>query len=101
MNEVVYEKVTIRKSHKYREDEEVIMREVTPGHFVLCSQREFDSFANNFNIEANGPVFDKRTGPFACFAVSSLVELPENDAFAMKVMNLDSGFPPGVNYKTK
>ena len=45
-----YERSRVRKSydptsHKYREDEEVIMREVTPGHFVLCSQREFDSFA--------------------------------------------------------
>jgi len=45
-----YERSRVRKSydptsHKYLEDEKVIMREVTPGHFVLCSQREFDSFA--------------------------------------------------------
>lgn len=44
-----YERNRIRKSynpkvHQYGEDEEVIMREVTPGHFVLCSQREFDTF---------------------------------------------------------
>lgn len=32
------------KSHHYKEDEEVIMREVTPGHFVLCSEAEFESF---------------------------------------------------------
>ena len=30
------------KSHNYAEDEEVKMREVTPGHFVLCSEREFE-----------------------------------------------------------
>ena len=46
-----YERSRVRKSydptsHNYLKDEEVIMREVTPGHFVLCSQREFDSFAN-------------------------------------------------------
>lgn len=29
------------KSHNYGDDEEVKMREVTPGHFVLCSEREF------------------------------------------------------------
>ena len=45
-----YERSRVRKSydstsHKYLQDEEVIMREVTPGHFVLCSQREFDTFA--------------------------------------------------------
>jgi oligopeptide transport system ATP-binding protein len=44
-----YERNRVRKSydpkvHEYGEDEEVIMREVTPGHFVLCSQREFDAF---------------------------------------------------------
>lgn len=45
----VYERSRVRKtydpkSHNYGEDEEVTMREVSPGHFVLCSQREFDSF---------------------------------------------------------
>ncbi|WP_203246004.1 ABC transporter ATP-binding protein [Sporosarcina beigongshangi] len=44
-----YERNRVRKSydpkvHEYSEDEEVIMREVTPGHFVLCSQREFETF---------------------------------------------------------
>jgi len=44
-----YERSRVRKSydpkvHQYGEDEEVVMREVTPGHFVLCSQREFDRF---------------------------------------------------------
>lgn len=44
-----YERSRVRisynpKSHNYREDEEVKMREVEPGHFVLCSQREFNSF---------------------------------------------------------
>ena len=44
-----YERSRVRKSydpkvHEYGEDEEVIMREVTPGHFVLCSQREFETF---------------------------------------------------------
>lgn len=45
----VYERSRVRKSydpksHNYGEDEEVTMREVSPGHFVLCSQREFASF---------------------------------------------------------
>lgn len=44
-----YERNRVRKSykpssHNYAEGEEVIMREVEPGHFVLCSQREYDSF---------------------------------------------------------
>lgn len=32
------------KSHNYREDEEVEMREVAPGHFVLCSEKEAKLF---------------------------------------------------------
>lgn len=44
-----YERSRVRvtydpKSHNYGEDEEVTMREVTPGHYVLCSEREFESF---------------------------------------------------------
>ncbi|WP_318615907.1 ABC transporter ATP-binding protein [Sporosarcina sp. YIM B06819] len=44
-----YERSRVRKSynpnmHEYGPDEEVIMREVTPGHFVLCSLREFEAF---------------------------------------------------------
>ncbi|MFJ7932885.1 ABC transporter ATP-binding protein [Sporosarcina sp. NPDC096371] len=44
-----YERNRVRQSydpkmHEYGPDEEVIMREVAPGHLVLCSQREFDAF---------------------------------------------------------
>ena len=44
-----YERNRVRKSydptsHNYREDEEVKMREVAEGHFVLCSEHEFASF---------------------------------------------------------
>ncbi|WP_088005663.1 ABC transporter ATP-binding protein [Indiicoccus explosivorum] len=43
-----YERNRVRKaydpaSHNYEEGEELSMREVTPGHFVLCSEREFKS----------------------------------------------------------
>ncbi|MDP4162955.1 MAG: ATP-binding cassette domain-containing protein [Bacillota bacterium] len=30
--------------HNYADNEELAMREVTPGHFVLCSEREFNNF---------------------------------------------------------
>lgn len=41
-----YERTRVRKSydpssHKYTDGEEVAMREVTPGHFVFCSEKEF------------------------------------------------------------
>ncbi len=41
-----YERTRVRKSydpssHNYQEGEEVAMREVTPGHFVYCSEKEF------------------------------------------------------------
>ena len=44
-----YERSRVRKSynptmHNYTDSDDVKMREVTPGHFVLCSQREFDTF---------------------------------------------------------
>ena len=44
-----YERSRVRKSydpasHNYREGEEVKMREVSEGHFVLCSEQEFASF---------------------------------------------------------
>ena len=40
-----YERTRVRKSydpssHKYTDGEEVAMREVTPGHFVFCSEKE-------------------------------------------------------------
>ncbi|MBE1555068.1 ABC transporter ATP-binding protein [Sporosarcina limicola] len=44
-----YERSRVRKTynpkmHNYGDNEEVIMREVTPGHCVLCSESEFESF---------------------------------------------------------
>ncbi|MER2237720.1 MAG: ATP-binding cassette domain-containing protein, partial [Psychrobacillus sp.] len=41
-----YERTRVRKSydpssHKYTDGEEIAMREVTPGHFVFCSEKEF------------------------------------------------------------
>jgi len=43
-----YERTRVRKSydpaiHNYKDGEEIAMREVTPGHFVFCSEREFES----------------------------------------------------------
>ncbi|WP_394188688.1 ABC transporter ATP-binding protein [Paenisporosarcina quisquiliarum] len=43
-----YERTRVRKSydptsHNYADGEEIAMREVTPGHFVFCSEREFES----------------------------------------------------------
>jgi oligopeptide transport system ATP-binding protein len=43
-----YERTRVRKSydptsHNYEDGEEIAMREVTPGHFVFCSEREFES----------------------------------------------------------
>lgn len=32
------------KMHNYQADESVELREVTPGHFVLCSEKEFEQF---------------------------------------------------------
>lgn len=34
-------------THAYKADEEVKMREVKPGHFVLCSEWEFHQFKSN------------------------------------------------------
>ena len=41
-----YERTRVRKSydpasHNYQDGEEIAMREVTPGHFVFCSEKEF------------------------------------------------------------
>ena len=41
-----YERSRVRKSydptsHNYHDGEEIAMREVTPGHFVYCSEKEF------------------------------------------------------------
>lgn len=43
-----YERTRVRKSydpasHNYQEGEEIAMREVTPGHFVYCSQKEYEA----------------------------------------------------------
>lgn len=43
----IYERNRKRKtydpsSHNYSKDEQIEMREVTPGHFVLCSEKEFE-----------------------------------------------------------
>ncbi|WP_075617313.1 ABC transporter ATP-binding protein [Paenisporosarcina indica] len=43
-----YERTRVRKSydpasHNYKDGEEIAMREVTPGHFVFCSEREFEA----------------------------------------------------------
>lgn len=32
--------------HQYQEGEEVIMREITPGHFVYCSEKEYQQYKN-------------------------------------------------------
>lgn len=44
-----YERNRVRKTytpsiHQYKEDEDVTMREVTPGHFVLCSEKEYQAY---------------------------------------------------------
>ncbi|TQR20219.1 ABC transporter ATP-binding protein [Psychrobacillus vulpis] len=41
-----YERTRVRKSydpsvHNYQDGEEVTMREITPGHFVYCSEKEY------------------------------------------------------------
>ena len=33
--------------HQYKEGEEVTMREITPGHFVYCSEREYNEYRKN------------------------------------------------------
>ncbi|MFC4409494.1 ABC transporter ATP-binding protein [Chungangia koreensis] len=43
-----YERNRVRKtydpaSHNYADGEEIAMREVTPGHFVFCSEKEFNA----------------------------------------------------------
>ncbi|WP_391120497.1 ABC transporter ATP-binding protein [Psychrobacillus sp. L3] len=43
-----YERTRVRKSydpasHNYQTGEEIAMREVTPGHFVYCSEKEFET----------------------------------------------------------
>jgi oligopeptide transport system ATP-binding protein len=44
-----YERTRVRKTydpsqHNYRPDEEVEFREIKPGHFVMCSQAEFEKY---------------------------------------------------------
>lgn len=44
-----YERTRVRKTydpgqHNYKPDEEVEFREVKPGHFVMCSQAEFEKY---------------------------------------------------------
>jgi oligopeptide transport system ATP-binding protein len=48
-----YERTRIRQSydpaaHRYTQDEEVKMREVSPGHFVNCSEKEFKQCQANY-----------------------------------------------------
>ncbi|MEK4484879.1 ATP-binding cassette domain-containing protein [Psychrobacillus sp. FSL H8-0484] len=43
-----YERTRVRKSydpsvHNYQDGEEIAMREITPGHFVFCSEKESES----------------------------------------------------------
>lgn len=48
-----YERTRVRQSydpdaHKYAQGEEVKMREVAPGHFVNCSEKEFKQFQEKY-----------------------------------------------------
>jgi oligopeptide transport system ATP-binding protein len=36
------------KVHNYEENEQIEMREVAPGHFVYCSEKEFQEYKNNY-----------------------------------------------------
>ncbi|GIO23957.1 ABC transporter ATP-binding protein [Oceanobacillus sp. J11TS1] len=49
-----YERTRTRKTyhpedHQYAEGEDVKMREISPGHFVLCSEKEFEQYNTNYN----------------------------------------------------
>lgn len=51
----VYERSRIRKSydssqHQYKPDEEVKFREVKQGHFVMCSEKEFEQYKKNHSM---------------------------------------------------
>lgn len=48
-----YERSRVRKTydpsqHNYKPDEEVEFREVKPGHFVMCSQAEFEQYQKQY-----------------------------------------------------
>lgn len=48
-----YERTRVRKTynpsqHNYQPDEEVEFREVKPGHFVMCSQEEFEKYKKEY-----------------------------------------------------
>lgn len=50
----IYERTRVRqaydpKKHNYGPDEKVEFREVTPGHFVLCSDKEFKEMKSQVN----------------------------------------------------
>lgn len=49
-----YERTRKRKTyhpedHQYADGEDVQMREISPGHFVHCSEKEFEHYKANFN----------------------------------------------------
>ena len=44
MSVLVYVNVYDPTSHKYQDGEEIAMREVTPGHFVFCSEEEYKKY---------------------------------------------------------
>ncbi|GLO67920.1 ATP-binding cassette domain-containing protein [Oceanobacillus kimchii] len=49
-----YERSRTRESydpriHQYKESDEVAMREVSPGHFVYCSEEEFKNYKTEYN----------------------------------------------------
>jgi oligopeptide transport system ATP-binding protein len=49
-----YERTRVRKTynpsdHQYKPDEEVKFREVKPGHFVMCSQSEFEQYKKQYS----------------------------------------------------
>ena len=53
-----YERTRVRKSydpanHNYQDGEEVAMREVTPGHFVFCSEKELAIIKGYFKLTNN------------------------------------------------
>jgi oligopeptide transport system ATP-binding protein len=49
-----YERTRVRKTynpsdHQYKPEEEVKFREVKPGHFVMCSQNEFEQYKKQYS----------------------------------------------------
>jgi oligopeptide transport system ATP-binding protein len=49
-----YERTRVRKTydpsmHNYQPDEDVEFREVKPGHFVMCSQSEFEKYKKQYS----------------------------------------------------